>query len=179
MAKDFSRAYGTALYALAVEEKCADKVFEDFAGVNRIMESSPEFLRLLSNPRLGESERAGVIENVFGGKTEKILLNALKLLAEKRRCGCVPKCFEVYKRLYCEDNGILPVKAYAAVELSDAQKSRLVEKLEKKTGKRILLDTKTDPGYIGGIMLEYGGKRYDASVKGRLENLSRAIRSSE
>lgn len=179
MAKDFSLEYGTALYSLAVEEKCSQRIFEDFSSVSEVMDKNPELLRLLANPRLGASERADVIGKVFEGKIEKNLLNALKLLAEKRRCGCISKCCEVYKRLYCEDNGILPVKAFSAVELSDAQKARLIEKLRKQTGMEILLNCKVDPSCIGGIRLEYGGKRYDASVRGRLEGLSRSIKSSE
>ncbi len=179
MAKDFSREYATALYSLAVEEKCSERIFHELEDVSRIFEQNPEFSRLLMNPRLGATERAAAIGDVFGGKVDKNLLNALKLLAEKRRCDCVPKCYEVYKRLWCEDNGVLPVKAVSAVKLSDEQLERLSRKLEAQTGKKVLVECRVDPACIGGIRLEYGGKRFDASVRGRLEGLSRAIKSAD
>lgn len=177
--KDFSREYGTALYRLASEENASEAVFDDFSGVDAVFKKNPEFIRLLSNPRLNAHERAETVEKVFGGKINRNLLNFLKILAEKRRSGSVGKCFEVYKQLYCEDNGILPVKAYAAVEMSAEQKARLAEKLAKTTGKKILLETYTDPDCIGGIRLEYMGKRYDASIRGRLSGLLGNLKSPE
>lgn len=179
MAKDFSREYGTALYQLAVEEKVSKEIFDDFQLVSEVFKTNPEFGRLLSNPRLSASERADTVGKVFEGKINHDLLNALKILAEKRRCDTVEKCCEVYKRLYCENNGILPVTATTAVGLSDAQKAKLSQKLRAKTGSEILLTCKVDPTCIGGIRLEYGGKRYDASVRGRLTDLQRSIRNTD
>lgn len=179
MAKDFSREYGTAIYQLAVEEHRSKEIFDDFSEVSDIFKRNPDFVRMLSNPRLSASERANSIDGVFGGKIDKNLLNALKILAEKRRLSSVEKCCEVYKSLYCEDNNILPVVAVSAVELTDAQKERLIEKLKKRTGGEVLLDCRVDPSCIGGVRLEYGGKRYDASVRGRLADLGRAIRNSD
>ena len=179
MSKDFSREYGTALYQLAVEEKSAKEIFDDFQLVSDVFKTNPEFSRLLSNPRLSANERAETVGKVFGGRINHDLLNALKILAEKRRCDSVTKCCEVYKRLYCEDNGILPVIATAAVELSDSQKAKLTEKLKSKTGSEILLECRVDPRCIGGIRLEYGGMRYDASVRGRLTDLARSIKNSD
>ena len=179
MAKDFSREYGTALYQLVVEEKASKQIFDDFQRVSEVFQVNPEFGRLLSNPRLSASERADTVGKVFDGKINRHLLNALKILAEKRRCDTVTKCCEVYKRLYCEDNGILPVTATSAVGLSEAQKERLSKRLREKTGSKILLTCKVDPRCIGGIRLEYGGKRYDASVRGRLTDLARSIKNSD
>lgn len=179
MAKDFSREYAAALYQLAAEENCSKEIFDDLQRVSRIFEDNREFSRLLSNPRLGAGERADTVRNVFGGKVNPYLLNALKILAEKRRIDSLPKCCEVYKRLYCEDNNILPVTATSAVELTEEQKARICEKLKNKTGSEIMLTCKIDSSTIGGVRLEYGGKRYDASVRGRLTGLERAIRDSE
>ena len=179
MAKDFSREYGTALYQLAVEENASKEIFNDFQLVSRVFTDNPEFGRLLSNPRLSARERAETVGSVFDGKINRNLLNALKILAEKRRCDTVNKCCEVYKKLYCEDNNILPVVATSAVELSDAQKKRLIDKLRASTKSDILLSCRVDPACIGGIRLEYGGKRYDASVRGRLSDLERSIKNSD
>lgn len=179
MAKDFSREYAAALYQLAAEEGCSKEIFDDLQLCTRVFEDNREFSRLLSNPRLGAAERAGTVGEVFGGKINNYLLNALKILAEKRRIDSLPKCCEVYKLLYCEDNNILAVTATSAIALSDEQKARICEKLKNKTGSEILLTCRIDPSTIGGVRLEYGGKRYDASVRGRLAGLERAIRDSE
>lgn len=37
------------------------------------------------------------------------------------------------------------------------------------TGKRIVLSEKVDPGVVGGVLLEMNGKRYDNTLRHRLE----------
>ncbi len=177
MTKDYANEYGIALYKLACEENAQKQIFEDFAGVCLAFDQNPGLERLLSNPRLSACERAQAVENIFGGKANRYLVNMLKILAEKRLCRSIPRCRAEYERLYCEENGILAVTATSAVELSEEQKSRLIAKLSEKTGKRILLNCKVDKTCLGGIRLEYAGKRFDASVKNKLEALKKSLMS--
>lgn len=175
MINNNAREYGLALFKLAEETSSQKEIFEDFSSVSKVFKESPELLRLLSNPRLSASERAEVIGNVFGKGTNPYLVNMLKILAEKRLCHTVEKCWLEYRSRYCEANNILAVTATAAVELSSEQKKRLKDTLAKKTGSEILLTTVVDKGCIGGIRLEYGGKRFDASVKQKLASLKKTL----
>ncbi len=177
MTNDYANEYGTALYKLAAEENLGKVIFEDLNGVCRAFEGSPELIRLLSNPRLASDERAQTVESIFGGRANRYLVNMLKILAEKRMCHILPKCRQTYERLYCEANGILAVTATSAVELSEAQKSRLIAKLSEKTGRQIMLNCRVDKSCLGGVRLEYGGKRFDASVKSKLDAMKKSLMS--
>lgn len=177
--RDYSLEYGTALYELAKECKTSKEVLSDFRDVCRAVDENRFFIRVLSNPVLSAKERADTVEKVFGADIDGNLLSFLKILAEKRRFSIIDGCLKVYEKLYCEDNGILAVKVTSAVKLSDEQVKNLTEKLSGKTGKEILITLKIDPSYIGGICLEYGGKRYDASVRGKLLQLGRSIKNSD
>lgn len=169
--------YGLALFNLACETSSQKEIFDDFSQVNEVFKTNSEMVRLLMNPRLSVNERAEVIENVFGGSINRYLLNMLKLLAEKRIIRSLENCWLSYRDRYCEANGILAATAVSAVELNEDQKSRLVEKLSKKTGCKILLTCRVDKACIGGVRLEYGGKRYDASVSSRLTSLKKSLTS--
>lgn len=175
MDKDFSREYASALYSLAVDEGISKDIFNELNQVSDIYSENPEFVRLLNNPRLSAIERANTVGNVFSGKCNVFLVNFLKIIAEKRRSEIIPKCFEIYKKMYCEDNGILPVTVSSAAPLTEEQRARLIETLSKKTGKEILLSSRIDPSCIGGLSVEYSGKRFDSSVKGRLEGMLRNL----
>lgn len=163
--------YGKALFELAYDNGVDEVVFNDFTQAVSVITSNKQYLRLLENPRLSASERANAISQVFSGKLNRYLVNMLMIFAEKRACATLPKCYDEYKKRYCEANGILAVKAVSAVPLTDSQKARLTEKLSHKTGKKILLETCVLPDCIGGVRLEYDGKHADASVKSRLEKL--------
>ena len=82
-------------------------------------------------------------------------------------------CVLAYRDLFNQDNGILPVTAITAVSLTEAQTAKLTEKLRKITGKQIELSNKLDPTVLGGMRLDYDGKRVDDTVSHRLD----AVRS--
>ena len=173
----YAQEFGRAVYDLARERGVQTQVLNGFETVAKVFEDKPEFLRLLSNPRLGVSEREELVNSVFGGRIEPVLLNAVKLLAAKRRCGMLESCLQGYRALYCRENNILAVKVTSAVELDEVQKSKLCKTLEKKTGSKVLLHCRTDPSCLGGICLEYDGKRYDASVRQKLSSLRESLKS--
>lgn len=179
MMKNYANEYGLALYKLGVEANCSDAIFEDFKSVAGIFANEPEFIRLLSNPMLTASERADSVRNVFGGKINGYLLNMLMIFAEKRRFDMLDKCWLEYRKNYCEANNILPVTATSAAALTDEQKQKLVERLEAKTGSKVLLSCVVSPKCLGGIMLEYDGKRIDASVKNRLSQMRNKLKEND
>lgn len=50
------------------------------------------------------------------------------------------------------------------------------DKLSAMTGKRIVLSEKVDPrGVVGGVLLEMNGKRYDNTLRHRLEAIHAAL----
>ncbi len=179
MMKNYANEYGLALYNLGVEANCSKQIFEDFGFVAEVFENQPEFTRLLSNPMLTADERAGAVRSVFGGKINQYLLNMLMIFAEKRRFDMLSKCWLEYRRNYCKANNILPVTATSVQPLTEEQKAKLIEKLTAKTGSQILLTCVVNPKYLGGIMLEYDGKRVDASVKNRFAEMRQLLRQSD
>ena len=63
------------------------------------------------------------------------------------------------------------------VPLSDAQRSRLLEKLCAISGKQVQLTEKVDPAVMGGVLLEMEGKRYDNTLRNRLSQLRQVLTS--
>lgn len=175
MRSNIAGEYGLALFKLAKEISAQKEIFDDFTAVKEALDANPELIRLLSNPRLSGSERAQVLDGVFGGKINLYLLNMLKILAEKRYLSAVSACWLEYRNLYCKESNILPVKVTSAAPLSEGQKERIINNLAKKTGSKILLSCVVDTDCLGGFVLEYGGKRYDATVKNQLSSFKQSI----
>ncbi len=165
--------YGEALYSLAREEGLSQVILEQLKTLDGCFAQEAGFLRLLGTPNLSKAERCQILDDCFRGKVEAYVLNFLKILTEKGYVRYFSSCVEAYRELYNQDNGILPVTAVTAVAMTDAQKSRLAEKLHKITGKHIDLTNKLDPTVLGGMRLDYDGKRVDDTVSHRLD----AVRS--
>ena len=170
--------YAQALYSLAKEENLTGVILQELQTLAAAFAQEPEFLRLLSAPNLSKDTRVGIVDESFRGKVQPYVLNFLKLLTEKGHIRSFFDCVKVYHEQYNEDNGIVCVEAVSAVALTQTQQEKLRQKLESITGKRIELANRVDATCIGGMRLDYDGKRVDGTVQNRLESMGELLRNT-
>lgn len=168
---NFSAVYGQALYDLAKEEGIAEQVLAQMQVLTESFQTEPKYIRLLSAANIGKAERCQIVDDCFRGKVEPCLLNFMKILTEKGAMGRFDQCFRHVRECYNQDNGILEVKAVTALALTDDQAQRLKEKLAKITGKTVCLINQVDASVLGGVRLDYDGKRLDDTVQHRLDSI--------
>lgn len=165
--------YAQALYELARDEGLCDVMLSQLTVLGNAFSENPDFVRLLSTPNLPKEERCRIVDDSFAGMAQQYVLNFIKLLTEKGYIRHFADCCRAFRELYNDDKGILPVNVLSAVPLTGAQRERLAAKLSGVTGKTIELNCAVDPACIGGVRLDYDGKRVDDTVSHRLD----AVRS--
>ncbi len=170
--------YGESLYELAKEESLTQPIGEQLKVLNNSFQQEPDFIRLLSSPSLTKAERCQILDDSFRGKVHPYLLNFMKILTEKNYIRYFSDCYDAYTQCFNLDNGILSVTAVTAVALSDAQTEKLTEKLTKITGKHIDLSNRIDPSCLGGVRLDYDGKRLDDTVSNRLDTIRDLLKNT-
>jgi len=67
------------------------------------------------------------------------------------------------------------VNVTSAVAIEPEQLERLALRLRERFGSEIEMQTDIDQDLIGGLVVRAGDKVIDASVRGRLEQLGRAL----
>lgn len=170
--------YGEALYALAADEKQDKEILSQLKVLAQSFRQEPDFIRLLSSPNLPRQERCRILDDSFRGKVHPYVLNFLKILTEKGYMRHFSDCCKAYVDLYNRDNGILPVTAITAVPLSEQQEAALKEKLSRITGKQIQLHGRVDPNCLGGVRLDFDGKRLDDTVAHRLDAIGNLLKDT-
>ncbi len=170
--------YAQALYELAAEENLTERILEELKALDVAFLQEPDFIRLLMTRNLSKEERLGVVDSSFGGRLQPYLLNFLKILTERGHMSQFSACCKAYKAQYDEEHGILPVKAVTAVPLTESQSARLVQKMEQMTGKQIELTNVVDPACMGGVRLDYDGKRVDDTLKFRLDSIHKMLQNT-
>ena len=163
--------YAQALFSLASDEGLSDRIADEMEVVGKTVSDNPTFLRILSAPNLSKDERCGIVDTCYRGRVHPYVLNFIKLLTEKGFARSLPDCCSGYRELYNEANGILPVTVLSAFRLTQDQSDRLRKKLEETTGKRVVLTEREDPTCLGGLRLDYDGKRVDDTVRHRLDSV--------
>ena len=166
--------YATALFDLAVEEGKSREVLQQLQVLDEAFREEPDFVRLLCSANVPKTERCQILDSLRD-KTEPCVLNFMKLLTEKGYMRHFSDCCKAYRDLYNEANGILEVRAVSAVALTEQQEQRLRQKLAAITGKEICLLCSVDESVLGGMRLDYDGKRLDDTLQHRLQTIRQLL----
>ena len=147
---------------------------EELFDLARALEDVPELSALLQNPELESHLKADVLDKILGGADE-LVRNFVRLVVEKGRGGEIREIAAEFDALVAAEEGVLDVELTTAHELSDADFDRIRTDIEKKSGRKVQASRTVDPDLIGGIVLQAGSMRLDASVRGRLERLRQQL----
>jgi F-type H+-transporting ATPase subunit delta len=134
----------------------------------------PELRSVLRNPQIDARAKAEVLTEILGDADE-LIRNFILLTAEKGRIGDVEEIAREFERLVAREERRLAVELTTAYELSDQEAADLIRQIEEASGRRVDATRHVDPSLIGGIVLQAGSLRLDASVRGRLNRLRREL----
>ncbi len=166
--------YARALFEAAQEHGRLQEVHEELGDFVAQVAEIPELRNLLRNPQLDPRARRAALEDLLSGGDE-LVRNFLLLTAEKGRSAQIEDIYRDFERLVAAEERRLAVELTTAFELSDADASRIVKQIEEASGYRVEATRKVDPDLIGGLVLQAGWLRVDASVRGRLERLRQEL----
>lgn len=170
--------YGEALYTLCQQEQLSGRVLQELEVLEQSFRETPEFIRLLSSPALTKAERCRILDDSFRTRLQPYLLNFLKILTEKGYMRHFSDCCGAYRDCYNRDHNILPVTATTAAPLSQDQARRLAAKLGAITGKTVQLHNRLDPEVLGGVRLDYDGKRLDDTIANRMDTIRSLLKNT-
>jgi F-type H+-transporting ATPase subunit delta len=168
------RVYARALFDAALDGDKLEPVREQLAQVVAAEAEVPELRELLRNPQLDPRARAAALQDLLADG-EELLRNFLLVLVDKGRAGQLEEIGREFERLVARHEGIVHAELTTAIELSDDEARELLARIEESSGRKVEATRKVDPGLIGGIVLQIGSHRLDASVRGRLERLRREL----
>jgi F-type H+-transporting ATPase subunit delta len=168
------RTYARALFGAAKEKGRLAKVREELGDFAAAIDDVPELDALLRNPQIDPRAKAQALEDVLGGADE-LLRNFVLLAVEKNRGGQIREMHREFERLMAQEERRLTVELTTAYELPDEEARQIIRQIEQASGRPVDATRSVDPGLIGGIVLQAGSMRVDASVRGRLERLRKEL----
>jgi F-type H+-transporting ATPase subunit delta len=137
----------------------------------------PELAALLTDPEVESRAKAEVLEQILG-KGDELVTNFARLVVEKGRAGEIRDIAGEFETLVAAEERVLDVELTTAGDLSDKEFKAIVADIEKKSGRKVQATHSIDPDLIGGIVLQAGSLRLDASVRGRLTRLRQELSHS-
>jgi len=164
------RMYAGALFDAAKAAGRLEPVRQEISELASTVEQVPELGAVLENPELDHSVKAQILLDVVGDADEQTV-NFVRLLAEKGRADELGPISRELDSLVAGEQRVLEVELTTAFELSEEEFRRIVGQIEQASGRSVQASRSVDPDLIGGLVLQAGSMRVDASVRGRLERL--------
>ncbi len=170
-----ARVYSRAILDLAEEQGIADQVGDDLAELSRYVSENEEFASFLASPLIDAGERQVAIEKILRGRVSDLLVNALQVVNRKERMLLVPAIAETYRQELRDLRGRVDVQVRTPVALPAALRDKLRTAVTRFTGRQPDLIEKVDPALLGGMVVQIGDDKIDASVASQLKALSEAL----
>ena len=114
-----------------------------------------------------------ILDEIFKKELSEKVLNFIKILVEKNRFNEFEQIVQAYSDEVDQNNNIKRVEIVSAVELSDNQKQKAIEKLEARLQKTVKVGWTVDTSIIGGLIIKIDDDVIDTSLKNKLDKLSK------
>lgn len=169
-----ARPYAQAVFAIAAEQKRLAE-WSRMVGLAALVVSDPAMVGLIGNPRLGEEQLAGLINDICGDGLDKHGRDMIRLLAENGRLEVLPEISAQYEAYRAEAEKVVQAQVTSAYPVSEAQQQNIIAALKKRLGREVTLECQVDESLLGGAIIRAGDMVIDGSVTGHLDRLTHAL----
>jgi F-type H+-transporting ATPase subunit delta len=171
--------YALAVFELAQEERAVETVAADFSTLKQLMAESPELTRLIRAPVFSREEQAAGMNGVLHRmEAAPLTRRFILLLASKRRLFALPDIIRAYGNMVSRQKGEMSAQVTSARPLSDDEIAELKSILRSKLSKEVKLDSRVDPSLLGGLIVQFGSRMIDSSIRTKLNGLRMAMRGA-
>lgn len=162
--------YAKAMYDIANEENSINEVYKDMNFINELNSGSLDFKNLLSNSQINFQDKKKLILSLIkqsNSLTEKLI----DLLIHNKRVKIIGDIASSFIQLYNKNNNIKEATIITASPINNELESKILSMINIKDAKSVNLTNVVNPNIIGGFIIRFDGKEYNASVKQNLNNL--------
>jgi F-type H+-transporting ATPase subunit delta len=174
-AEHIADIYARTLMDLAVRSQGVEAVAADLDLVSTLLGQNPDFEAFLASPYFGEKAKQDMVRKTLAGGLQQLTLHFLFVMLDHNRGRFLPGIVGRYRQLYRAYQGYQTVDVTIAQPISDQEKETLAKELAEAMHAKIDLDVHIDAAILGGIVIRYGDKMVDNSVRGRLARTVRQL----
>lgn len=165
--------YAKALFELAEEQNILDAVHKDMVAIKNICESNRDFKHLLESPIISQAKKTAVFKAVFFDNVNLMSYRFLEIIIKKRREVLVAEIAQEFINLYNDFLNIKTVVLKTAKKANDTLVVQLKNILKEQLKANIEMVEAVNPNLVGGFVLTYDDKQYDASIRRNINRLKK------
>ncbi|KAB1224739.1 ATP synthase subunit O, mitochondrial [Morella rubra] len=171
--------YASALYLAAVKSSALDKVEEELLALVEAIKKSTTFAQFTKDPSVPADIRLKAIQQICEeAKFSEVTKGFLAVLAANGRLRYVDSIAKKFTDLTMAHKGEVKAVVITVIPLPAEEEKELRETLQEVIGrgKTVKIEQKIDPSILGGLVVEFGQKVFDMSIRTRARQMERFLR---
>jgi F-type H+-transporting ATPase subunit delta len=169
--------YAAALFELAKDQRQLSEVERDLAAFQGLFDASDDLRRLVRSPVISADDQAKALTAILSrAGITGLTSNFLRLIARNRRLFAVGDMMKSFRALLARERGEVTADVASAHPLTPEQIEQLSDTLRTSVGKNVQVNTRVDPGLLGGLIVKVGSRMIDSSLRTKLNNLKVAMK---
>ena len=174
-----ARSYAEALLELGERHGERDAFTAALAELAALLESTPRARNFIETPLLDVNQKKEALRAALGGRVPPLFLNFVFVVLEKRRQRLLADIAREYVKLLDERLGRLHVDVTLAREIDEAAEREIAERLSASLHMQVVPHVHVNPDILGGVVVRYGDRVFDGSVRRRLMALRRRLLTAD
>ncbi len=131
---------------------------------------------MMNSMNIPIKQYAKILYKIIDGKSkndaEKIIGDFVAILTENNDQGKIKKIIEEFNNFWNKEKGIVEAEILSAKELNKDIAKLLNNYIAKLSGaKEVVMSESIDKNLLGGVVIRYGDKVVDGSLKTKIESL--------
>jgi F-type H+-transporting ATPase subunit delta len=168
--------YATALLESQNSEALEGVEHELFEWAN-VVQGHPALRRSLTNRDLPAAARVELVESLLGSQVSSITMALATYAVVGGRPRDLVGTLQWLVDRVAEERGWRVARVHSARGIDEATRAKLVETLRALVGRSVELEVVEQENLLGGVLVEVGDLRVDATVRGRLDALREQLTS--
>lgn len=170
-----SSRYARALLDNANNTHCQDQVKSDADNFLVLVKEERQLLNVLRSPVVAKEIKYRIVSRVFDERFQQLTVDFIRLVIRKRRERYLVDMFILLIRFYNIENNI----STATITTAGAVDEQLIEQARKIisefTNTTVILSDEVDESLIGGFVLSFSDKKFDASIASQLNSIKKEL----
>lgn len=174
-----ARRYARALLSLALDQgdgrdrqEAAERYGAQLSSIAGVLAGSKEVRSALFDPGYTASQRHQVVATLtLRLQLDEVIGSFLRLLVDRKRISLLPAIARAYGDMVDQMVGRVRATVTAALPLSEAELAAVRDVLARAVQRKIVLEGRTDPALVGGLVAQVGWTVFDGSLRTQLLRL--------
>jgi F-type H+-transporting ATPase subunit delta len=169
-----ARRYAQALFDLSLKQNNIDRTLADVQQIAQLF-SQRKLAYLLREPKIPAQRKETAIRQALASRVLPTSLNLALLIVQRELVDVIPNIARELEQFVLNYRNEAIAEVTTAAPMDQAQQALVKQALEQRTGKKIIMQTRTDPSILGGVIARVGDQVIDGSVRLRLNVLEQQL----